>query len=81
MTMMMMMKMMKSRLNGSSYSSCLVTVGVTAWIECSRLDHLFKQLASDPLTSGSVPDPVRDITGKKKKMKMMMMMIRDDDDD
>ena len=45
------------------------------WIECSRLNHLFKQLAGDPLTPGSVADPERGETGKKKKMMVMIMMM------
>ena len=51
---------------------CPVTVGVTEWIGCSRLSHLFKQLAGDPLAPGPVPDPERGVRGKEEE---------DDDDD
>ena len=53
---------------------CPLTVGVTEWIECSRLNHLFEQLAGDPPTPGSVPYPGRGATGKEEEEE-------DDDDD
>ena len=35
----------------------------------------FKQLTGDLLTPGSVPGPVRGVTGKKKKKKKMAKMM------
>ena len=46
---------------------CLVTVGVTEWIECSRLDHLFYTNGRRKLTPGSVLDPIWERNGSKKR--------------
>ena len=59
---------------------CLVTVGATEWIECSRLDHLLNKwhAKTDPKVS---PRPPSGPNGKDKTRqdKMMMMMILDTD--
>ena len=54
---------------------CLVTVGVTEWIECSRLNHLFYTNDRRKLTPGSVLGPLRGRKGKGRMMMMMMMMM------
>ena len=54
---------------------CLVTVGVTEWIECSRLNHLFQTNDRRKLATGSVLGNVRGRNGKKMMMVMMVMMI------
>ena len=53
--------------------SCPVTVGVTKWIECNLLNHLFETICWRQLTLGSVPCSLRGVTGKKVE--------RDDDED
>ena len=54
---------------------CLVTVGVTEWIECSRLNHLFYTNDRRKLTPGSVLGPLRGRKGKARQDKMIMMMM------
>ena len=54
---------------------CLVTVGVTEWIECSRLSHLFYTNDRRKLTPGSVLGPLRGRNGKTRQDKMMVMMM------
>ena len=54
---------------------CLVTVGVTEWIECSRFNHLFQTNGRRKLTPGSVLGPLRGRKGKTRQDKMMMMVM------
>ena len=54
---------------------CLVTVGVTELIECSRLDQLFYTNDRRKLTPGSVLGPLQDEMGKTRQNK-----ARQDDD-
>ena len=51
---------------------CLVTDGVTEWIECRRLNHLFQANDWQKLAPGSVFGPLRGRNGK---------MGQDDDND
>ena len=52
---------------------CLVTVGVTEWIECSRLNHLFYANFRRKLTPGSVLGPLRGRKGKKRQDALPMV--------
>ena len=45
---------------------CLVTVGVTEWSACSRLNHLFYTNVRRKLTPGSVLGPLRGRKGKTR---------------
>ena len=46
---------------------CLVTVGVTEWIECSRFVHLLPTNDRRKLTPGSVRGPLWGRNGKKEE--------------
>ena len=66
MIMMMIMRLKQTQLLRLQF--CLVTAGVTEWIECSQLSHFFyKQLAGNPLTPGSVLDPMRGDTRERRR--------------
>jgi len=67
---MMMMMMIMMMTQWLTLQLCLVTVGVTEWIECSRLDHVFYRRKLTPV---SVLGPLRGEMGHRDRQ-------TDDDD-